>query len=203
MATVFIGGSISVKMIPDSVRKRLDNIIESGFSIVLGDARGADSTVQAYLYKKKYQKVMVYCLNQVRNNIGNWQVKTILCKVNKIGRKDYAKKDFAMAQAADYGFMMWDGKSSGTLNNVLNLISMNKKCLVFRVCDNTYRLVKSPLDIQDLTTTIDTPAIAVLDRKINFSKRLRELFERETCGAVFENDHQGYLIPDLEKDLDL
>ena len=36
-----------------------------------------------------------------------------------------------MANEADYGFMIWDGKSRGTLNNTINLAAQNKKVLVY------------------------------------------------------------------------
>ena len=39
--------------------------------------------------------------------------------------------DIAMANEADYGFMIWDGKSRGTLNNTINLVAQNKKVLVY------------------------------------------------------------------------
>lgn len=34
-----------------------------------------------------------------------------------------------MAKAADYGFMIWNGKSKGTLNNIINLVQYNKNVL--------------------------------------------------------------------------
>jgi hypothetical protein len=40
-------------------------------------------------------------------------------------------KDAKMAEDSDYGFMLWDGKSSGTLNNVLNLLSRQKRTLLY------------------------------------------------------------------------
>ena len=36
-----------------------------------------------------------------------------------------------MARETDYGFMIWDGKSKGTLNNIINLLKENKKVLVY------------------------------------------------------------------------
>ena len=36
-----------------------------------------------------------------------------------------------MAENADYGFMIWDGKSKGTLNNIINLIARKKKVLIY------------------------------------------------------------------------
>ena len=36
-----------------------------------------------------------------------------------------------MAEAADYGFMLWDGESKGTLNNIFNLLELGKKVVVY------------------------------------------------------------------------
>ena len=39
----------------------------------------------------------------------------------------YRAKDLAMVEDADCGFMIWNGESKGTLNNILNLLYMDKK----------------------------------------------------------------------------
>jgi hypothetical protein len=36
-----------------------------------------------------------------------------------------------MAADADYGFMIWDGKSRGTRQNILELVKLNKRSIVF------------------------------------------------------------------------
>jgi probable addiction module antidote protein len=46
MNTVFIGGSRHVSRLPAPAKERLDNIVKSGFHIVVGDANGADKAVQ-------------------------------------------------------------------------------------------------------------------------------------------------------------
>jgi hypothetical protein len=33
----------------------------------------------------------------------------------------YSVKDRAMADTAEYGLMLWDGQSKGTVNNLVNL----------------------------------------------------------------------------------
>ena len=49
------------------------------------------------------------------------------------GFEFYKQKDIAMANTADYGFMIWDGESKGTLNNMINLISRNKPVMVYLI----------------------------------------------------------------------
>jgi hypothetical protein len=43
----------------------------------------------------------------------------------------HTAKDLAMAESADCGFMLWDGLSKGTLNNILNLLERGKKSVVY------------------------------------------------------------------------
>jgi len=40
---VFISGSISIKKLPKEAQKSIDNIINKGFEILVGDAKGVDS----------------------------------------------------------------------------------------------------------------------------------------------------------------
>jgi hypothetical protein len=51
-------------------------------------------------------------------------------------RKDfsfYEAKDKVMAEEASLGFMIWDGKSIGTLMNVFRLVSQHKSVVVYTV----------------------------------------------------------------------
>lgn len=70
MSKVFIGGSISIKTLDDNVIARLDGIINKNFTVLIGDAFGADKEVQQYFASHKYKAVTVYaCNNRARNNI--------------------------------------------------------------------------------------------------------------------------------------
>ena len=46
------------------------------------------------------------------------------------GREFYTLKDMKMADDADYGLMIWDGKSKGTLKNIEEMKKNNKKFFV-------------------------------------------------------------------------
>jgi hypothetical protein len=124
---VFISGSISINSLP----KPAINIINQNITVCIGDARGADLLVQKYLFKKQYNNVTVYFAgDKIRNNIGNWQVKRIETSITKKTREFYTVKDEVMAKDADYGLMIWDGQSKGTLNNIYNMKAANKKFFV-------------------------------------------------------------------------
>lgn len=128
---VFISGSISIKKLPKYAIEKIENIIKMEFLVLVGDAKGADSLVQKYLHKKGYKNVLVYFAgNKLRNNFGNWKTNQISSNNNKKGREFYTLKDIEMANDADYGLMMWDGKSEGTLNNVLMMQQKSKRFFV-------------------------------------------------------------------------
>jgi hypothetical protein len=134
MNKVFIGGSRRISRLNLEVRKRIDRIIEKHLSVVIGDANGADKAVQNYLKSRQYDQVEVFCVEgSCRNNAGNWPLRPIPA-LN--ARKDftyYETKDKAMADEASLGFMIWDGKSIGTLMNVFRLLSQHKKVVVYAV----------------------------------------------------------------------
>ena len=132
MTSVFIGGSRRISRLNETIINRLDTIMSKGFQVLLGDANGADKAVQAYLNSKSYKNVTVYCSgNRCRNNVGRWQVNNISVSPRLKGREFYTVKDTQMAEDGDYGFMIWDGKSLGSLNNVVTLLKWNKISLVY------------------------------------------------------------------------
>jgi len=62
MTKVFIGGSRKLTRLNKEVKKRLDNIIGRGFTVLVGDANGADKAVQRYLAGENYDSVEVLCM---------------------------------------------------------------------------------------------------------------------------------------------
>jgi hypothetical protein len=132
MKTVFIGGSRSLTRLHDTIKSRVDNIIRQHFTVIIGDANGADKAMQSYLAAQGYRNVTVYCMgDRCRNNVGEWQTKRVTINRQKKDFVYYAAKDEEMAQEALYGFMLWDWRSNGTLNNILNLLRQQKKVLVY------------------------------------------------------------------------
>jgi adenine-specific DNA-methyltransferase len=131
MNTVFIGGSRHISRLPVPAKERLDNIVKSGLHIVVGDANGTDKAVQKHLSVIAYTDVQVFCSGDVcRNNLGDWPIRKVHPANNVKGFQFYAAKDREMAQAADFGLMIWDGKSPGTVLNVLRLVKAGKKAVL-------------------------------------------------------------------------
>ena len=132
---VFISGSMSINRLPKNAITKLDSIIEKKIYVLIGDAKGADLQVQKYLVKKNYSNVIIYYAGKdIRNNVGKWQTKHISTHIEKKSRELYTEKDKAMVKDTDYGLMIWDGKSKGTQNNILNMKNAQKKFFV--ILDN-------------------------------------------------------------------
>ena len=132
MQTVFIAGSISIVHLHEKVKKRIENVINSGIHVVVGDANGADTSIQRILFERGAKHVTVYCSgDEPRNNIADWPVKNVYPDVLGGGRVYFTAKDVEMAHDSDFGLMVWDCKSTGTLSNVLELLKEEKKSVVF------------------------------------------------------------------------
>ena len=132
MTTVFLSGSRKISRIGEDVRRRIDNMVENRLTIVAGDANGADKAMQSYLAELAYNDVTVYFVGDApRNNVGRWPTKNVVVHEKLSGRDFYAQKDGAMAKIADFGFVLWDGRGSGSVQNMLALLKDNKKVVVY------------------------------------------------------------------------
>lgn len=119
--------------------------------ILVGDANGSDKAIQHYLAAKNYRNVVVYCMgDDCRNNVGDWPTRCVYVNQEKKDFSYYSAKDVEMAKDASCGFMLWDGKSRGTLNNILNLTLSRKKVLVYFSLDKTCYTIKSMDDVRRL-----------------------------------------------------
>ena len=98
----------------------------------VGDANGADKAIQRYLADRSYPNVLVHCMkDHCRNTVGNWPTREVAAPRGARGFDYYSLKDRAMAETAEYGLMLWDGKSKGTVNNVVNLSRNHKPVVVY------------------------------------------------------------------------
>lgn len=106
MTTVFIAGSINIKNLDPKVKERINNIVASDFEVVVGDAGGADTSIQEYLLSLERSRTTVFCSGStLRNNLGQWPARTVDSKHSKGSRAFFTEKDVVMAEAADYGLM--------------------------------------------------------------------------------------------------
>lgn len=176
MTTVFISGSRNITRLNRQIRDRLRNVVDQNFAIIVGDADGADKALQKHLSDMGYDNVVVYCSGRsCRNNIGNWKVKHIAVAPGIKGRAFYTQKDKEMAAAADYGFVLWDGKSPGSLNNIMELLRKNKKTLVYFSPDRTFYPVSELADAQHLLSKCTRSSVENISKKIRLNATMREI----------------------------
>ena len=144
MNKIFIGGSRHVSRLPAEVKKRLDNVVASGHQVIVGDANGADKAVQKHFVDRHYERVTVFCSGDMpRNNLGTWLTHHVDVPGSTKGFQFYAAKDREMARAADFGLMIWGGKSPGTILNVLRLVLAGKIAVLFNVPENDVVNIKN------------------------------------------------------------
>jgi len=173
MIKIFFGGSRKMGRLSQAIRQRTDNIIADGYLILLGDANGADKAMQKYLAEKNYRNVLVFCMGNVcRNNIGKWKTRTVHSSRSKKDFKYYSAKDVLMGEEADYGLMLWDGKSNGTLNNIINLCERNKKVLVYFSPAKTFFTVANKQDISKLLEHCEPDLLRKFDRMLGIGSRI-------------------------------
>lgn len=147
MTTVFTGGSRAISRLNPLIRQRLDRIIAKGLPVIIGDANGADKTIQQYFQSKAYQDVEVFCSgSNPRNNLGGWKLRRVRANAPSGTVAYYTAKDQAMTDEATVGFMLWDGKSAGTLANVYRLISQHKKVVLYLGPTREFRELKTKAD---------------------------------------------------------
>lgn len=184
--SVFIAGSRKISRLPEEVRKRINNMIDKGFQILVGDANGADRAVQRYLADKGYLNVVVHCMeNHCRNNVGQWPLHQVVAPQGAKGFDYYSVKDRVMAEAAEYGLMLWDGKSKGTINNVVSLSRRNKLVVVYVAPAKSFQTVRSFEDLKEVLAMGHPKSVDRVVHELDLdvpseqsSGRLPEPFER-------------------------
>lgn len=183
---VFIAGSMGIKNLDPEVRKRIDNIIEQDFEVIVGDADGADTSVQCYLFDHGGDRATVFCSGQTpRNNVGGWPVEHVTTKHAEGSRAFFTAKDLRMAEVADYGLMIWDAKSTGTLSNVIELLFRNKKAVVFVNKARTFCNVGTVEQLEDLLSFMSEHAKKKADQKIGLLNRIESLKSEKAQTRMF------------------
>jgi hypothetical protein len=169
MTTVFIGGSRKISRLDEAVRHRLGAIVEKRFPVVIGDANGADKSVQTYLRDVGYEQVTVYCTGDTcRNNVGSWPIEHIDPPPTdrRKDRKFFTLKDRAMSRRATHGLMLWDGESLGTLVNVVRLRRENRASVVYVEPQRSFVEVKTDGDLTALAKAYGTGLFAEAERAV-------------------------------------
>jgi len=173
MKRVVFGGSRKLGKLNNAIREHADNIIAKKYLVLIGDANGADRAMQEYLAQKNYPHVLVFCAGSTcRNNIGGWETRLVPTGRAHKDFQHYVIRDKQMAKEADYGFMVWDGKSKGTLNQIANLIEIDKPVLVYFSPKKRSFTLKAIQDLADLLSLCEREAIELLENSLKLSHRI-------------------------------
>ena len=176
MTTVFIAGSISISRLHKKVQERINKIASSDFEVVVGDADGADTSIQQCLREARANHVTVYCTgDKPRNNVADWPTHRVRSDAREGSRAYFTAKDLEMARRSDYGLMIWDCKSTGTLSNVIELLKEKKKSLVFVNKMTDFVTVSDAVGLDSLLRFMSEHARKKAEEKIGLSARLAEL----------------------------
>ena len=101
-----------------------------------------------------------------RNNIGNWPTRDVPAPQGARGFAYYATKDQVMVDAADYGLMLWDGESKGTLNSAINMVRQNKPVVVYLAPRKSFQNLRSAVDLNALLAHCDTASVRRFEREL-------------------------------------
>lgn len=185
MTVVFVAGSITIKKPDARFVERLDSLIASELDIVVGDANGADKEIQKVLLAGRASSVTVFCSgDSPRNNLGNWPVRYVQTKAQVGTRAFFTAKDLEMAGIADFGLMLWDAKSTGTLANVIELMKRGKKSVVFVNSKKAFAIVSDAASLHRLVDLMSDTARVEAEDKIGLSAKMRRL-DQEQFGFSF------------------
>lgn len=139
--------------------------------MLVGDASGVDLQIQKYLFAQNYTNVIVFCTGtHCRNNIGPWETRNVAADKHSKRFSFYVVKDLQMAKEATYGFMIWDAKSKGTLNNVLNLLRLEKKVLVHFAPTQSFQTVRTADDLRALLALCDQEDVAMFEKELSLQQ---------------------------------
>ena len=129
--TIFLGGSKIITRLNERIKENLIDYMNQGHDILIGDCIGADKEMQKLLAENGYPFVTVYYSgDRPRFNLGNWKTKHV--SSNKY-LSDYERqklKDNQMVLDSDFGYMLLQGQTKGTMANINELVKIGKPCKV-------------------------------------------------------------------------
>ena len=182
---VFIAGSRRLSQLRNDVKRRIDNIVDKGLTVMVGDANGVDKAVQRYLSSRHYSNVLVFCMEGgCRNNLGSWPTRKVAAA--DPARRDfayYSTKDRAMVEEADYGLMLWDGKSRGTLRSIVDLVRQKKPVVVYIAPAGSFCTLRQSGELAEMLSRVDPIALQGIDREL------------QSFAMVAGSGHKGGNVP--------
>jgi hypothetical protein len=192
MTKVFLSGSRAVSRLDAGVRERLQAIIAGGFQVLVGDAAGADKAFQRFFAQAAYPEVVVFCTGaRCRNNLGDWKTFRVEPPAGMKGRAFYTLKDRRMAQDADFGFVLWDGESAGSINNLVMLARQGKKAHLYLAQEKRLRSIGDMAQVNALLAARPEAVRARIEETLQKTERDLARADASNGEPVVDHNAQG------------
>ncbi len=121
--------AFKAKELPTEVKERIDEAIERGMTIIVGEAPGASRLYQDYLKTKGYRNVVVGHAKSMRYNAGNW-------KTVQYGT-DLKERERGMIEDCDSAIVIWTDSSGVIAENLELLKSLGKPAFLYEYSTRT------------------------------------------------------------------
>jgi len=114
---------------PAEVKERIDQALERGMQVIVGEAAGACRLFQDYLKTKGYRNVVVGHAIRLRYNAGNW-------KTVQYG-KDLKERERKMIEDCDSAVIIWMNNSGVIAENLELLKRLGKPTYIYECSSET------------------------------------------------------------------
>jgi hypothetical protein len=184
---VVLGGSRKLAFMPEEVLARLEAYMNKDAEFLVGDAPGIDSKFQEILKLNNYKNVTVLSsAGVVRNNLGNWKTRLIDSGLKTKSAAMHTAKDRIMTAEAEYGVMVWDKESPGTLANVIDLVKSGKSCLLYIAGDNELIQIETGSVLETLLSRYSEISSEAEKRLNAYDRRQNKKLNLETNQSLFD-----------------
>jgi hypothetical protein len=124
--------------LPVEVKKRIDDAIGHGMTVIVGEASGASRLYQDYLNVKGYRNVVVGHAVRLRYNAGNWR--------DVQYGKDLKERESKMIEDCDSAIVIWMNNSGVIAENLELLKKSGKPTYLYEYSSDTEKVRAGELD---------------------------------------------------------
>ena len=126
------------RALPLVVKDRIDDAMERGVTIIVGEAPGTSRLYQDYLKSKGYRDVIVGHAIRLRYNAGNW-------KDMQYG-KNLKERERKMIEDCDFAIVIWMNNSSVIAKNLELLKRLGKPTFLYECSSETDEIKAGEFD---------------------------------------------------------
>lgn len=130
--------AFKARELPVEVKEKIDEAIERGMTIIVGEAPGANRLYQDYLKTKGYRNVVVGHAVRLRYNAGNW-------KDLQYG-KNLKERERKMIEDCDSATVIWMNNSGVIAENLELLKRLGKPTYLYECSSGTDHARAGELD---------------------------------------------------------